>query len=120
MVPGRKRRQVGPPRGHARGADPKAGAPLHCVRYIIPMPPMPPIPPMPPPPGMAGGFGGSGLSAITALGREQEPGDRRRVLQRGAGHLGRVDDAGLDQVLELAGEGVEARDRVFGRRPARR
>src|SRR3712207_8867956 len=33
------------------------------------------------------------------LGREEEARDGRRVLERGAGDLGRVDDAGLHQVL---------------------
>src|ERR1700730_10303790 len=37
------------------------------------------------------------------LGRDQQPGDRRRILQRGAYHLGRIDDAFLDQVAILAG-----------------
>ena len=40
-------------------------------------------------------------------------GDRRRVLQRRTGDLGRVDDAGLDQVGQLAGRRVEA-DRALG------
>jgi hypothetical protein len=43
-----------------------------------------------------------------ALGREQQPGDRGRVLQRRAGDLGRVDDAGLDEVLVLVGRDVVA------------
>jgi hypothetical protein len=34
------------------------------------------------------------------FGREQEPRDRRRVLERRAGHLGRADDAGLEEVFE--------------------
>jgi hypothetical protein len=42
------------------------------------------------------------------LGGEEQRRDRRRVLQRRAGHLGGVDDAGLDQVDVLAGGGVEA------------
>ena len=37
------------------------------------------------------------------FGGEQERRDRRRVLQRRAHDLGRVDDAGLDQVLVLVG-----------------
>src|SRR6185503_19999892 len=37
-----------------------------------------------------------------------EAGDRRRVLQRRASDLDGVDDPGLVQVLELAGERVEA------------
>src|SRR3569833_172106 len=47
--------------------------------------------------------------------REEEAGDRRRVLQRRAGHLGRVDDAGLDQVLVRVGERVVT-ERVILRR----
>ena len=46
--------------------------------------------------------------ADEGLGGEQQRGDRGRVLQRGADDLGRVDDAGLDQVLVLVGLGVEA------------
>ena len=64
------------------------------------MPPMPPIPPMPPgmpPPGR--GLLRLGLLGDQGLGGQQQPGDRRRVLQRRAHDLGRVDDAGLDQVL---------------------
>src|SRR5690349_14464937 len=43
-----------------------------------------------------------------ALGREEQARDGRGVLQRGAGDLGRVDDAGRDQILELPRLGVEA------------
>src|SRR5215470_16352185 len=42
------------------------------------------------------------------LGCEHQRGDRSRVLQRRARHLRRVDDSGLDQVLELLRFGVEA------------
>ena len=49
-----------------------------------------------------------GLVGDERLGGEEQAGDRRRVLQRRTGHLGRVDDAGLEQVDELAGGGVEA------------
>src|SRR5450432_2415889 len=42
------------------------------------------------------------------LGRQHERGDRRRVLQRRAHDLRRVDDAGLDEVLVLLGRRVEA------------
>src|SRR4051812_47509208 len=42
------------------------------------------------------------------LGGEEERRDGSGVLQRRAGDLGRVDDAGLDQVHVLAGGGVEA------------
>jgi hypothetical protein len=49
-----------------------------------------------------------GLVGHDGLGGQQQGGDGRRVLQGGPGDLGRVDDAGLDEVLELAGGGVEA------------
>src|SRR5271165_165076 len=60
-----------------------------------------------------GGRGGGrvgllGLVGHQGLGREQQRGDRRRVLQRRAGDLGRVDHTGLDKVLDLAAQGVEA------------
>src|SRR5947209_1833180 len=42
-----------------------------------------------------------------SLSGEEQGRDRRRVLQRRPGDLGRVDDAGLDQVLVLAGGRVE-------------
>src|SRR5271165_963281 len=42
------------------------------------------------------------------LGRHQQASHRRRVLQRNADHLGRVDDARLDHVLVLAALRVEA------------
>ena len=71
---------------------------------------MPPMPPMPPAAAAAAGTGAasSGLSATSASVVSSRAGDGRRVLQRRAGDLGRVDDAGLEQVLELAGGGVEA------------
>src|SRR3954468_11159206 len=47
--------------------------------------------------------------------REEKSGDRRGVLQRRAGHLGRVDDAGLDQILVRVSEGVVT-ERVILRR----
>ena len=56
--------------------------------------------------------GGSGLLFLLlhdqGVGREDHRGDRRGVAQRGPGDLDRVDDAGLDQVLVVAGGGVEA------------
>ena len=42
------------------------------------------------------------------LGGDQQAGDRCRVLQRGAHDLGWIDDAGLDEILELAALRVEA------------
>src|SRR6266480_4694220 len=62
----------------------------------------------------AGGPGSGGLLVIfldvgdEGLGGEHEARDGRRVLQREAGDLGRVDDAHLDHVAVLAGLGVEA------------
>src|SRR6267378_545629 len=42
------------------------------------------------------------------LGREEQPGNRSRVLQRGAAHLGRIEHAHLDQIAELLRLGIEA------------
>ncbi len=42
------------------------------------------------------------------FGRQHQRRDRRRVLQRRTGHLGRIDDAGLHQILITARCGVEA------------
>src|SRR6266498_3528453 len=49
-----------------------------------------------------------GLVGDDRLGGEEQPGDRGRVLERGPGHLGRVDDPRLEQVDVLAGGRVEA------------
>ena len=49
-----------------------------------------------------------GLVHDDGLGGEEQGGDRGGVLQRRPGHLDGVDDAGLEQVLVLAGGGVEA------------
>src|SRR3954452_16360197 len=46
------------------------------------------------------------------LGREEQRGDRRGVDERRARHLGRVDDAGGDEVDVLAGGRVEAPARL--------
>src|SRR3546814_717235 len=54
-----------------------------------------------------------GLVSDEHLGGEEQGCDRRCVLQRRTGDLGRVDDAGLEQVLELAGGGVEAGRALF-------
>jgi hypothetical protein len=65
--------------------------------------------PMPPPGGMpplAPFF--SGRSATIASVVISRPENRGRILQSRAHDLSRVDDAGLDQVLELAGLRVEA------------
>src|SRR5665648_241501 len=58
------------------------------------------------------GAGRLGLVGHDALGGEDVLGDRRGVLQRRTGDHGRVDDAGLDQVLVLVGVGVEALARL--------
>src|SRR6516165_3664440 len=42
------------------------------------------------------------------FGGQKQSGNRSSVLQGGAGHLGWVDHAGLDQVLECTGRGVVA------------
>ena len=66
------------------------------------MPPMPPIPP----PGIGGVFFLLRELGDDGFGGEQQAGDRRGVLQRAAGHLGRIDDAGFDQVFVFAGGDV--------------
>src|ERR1700744_3577836 len=43
-----------------------------------------------------------------SFGRQKQSGNRSRILQSSAGHLGWVDDAGLHQVLELARGSVVA------------
>jgi len=48
------------------------------------------------------------LSATTAVGGEEQTGDRGRVEQRRTGHLHRVGDAGTEHVDVLAGRRVEA------------
>jgi len=50
----------------------------------------------------------SGLSTMTHSVVRKQRGDRRRVLQRRAGHLGRVDDASLDEVFVLTRRGVQS------------
>src|SRR6266571_7222245 len=42
------------------------------------------------------------------LGGEEQSGNRSRVLQRGAAHLGRIEHAHLDQIAELLRLGIEA------------
>src|SRR5271157_4301961 len=51
--------------------------------------------------------------AYQGFGGQHQGSDRACVLQRGARHLGRIDDAGLYQVLELIGLSVVAEVRVF-------
>jgi hypothetical protein len=43
-----------------------------------------------------------------AVGGQHQAGDGRGVLQRGAGHLGRIEHAHFDHVAVLAGGGVVA------------
>jgi hypothetical protein len=54
-----------------------------------------------------------GLVHDDRLGGEEQRRDRGRVLQRRAGHLDGVDDARREQVLVLAGGGVEALGRLL-------
>src|SRR6266853_5146521 len=42
------------------------------------------------------------------LGGEEQPGNRSRILQRRAAHLGRIEHAHFDHIAELLGLGVEA------------
>ena len=68
----------------------------------------------PPPPGIAGAsFFSSGISRDERLGGEQQRRDGRGVLQRRAHDLRGVDDAGLDQILVVVGERVEALSESF-------
>src|SRR4051812_23485884 len=55
------------------------------------------------------GWGRRGYRSVgdDRLGREEQRGDRRGVLQRGTRHLGRVDDAFLEHVDVLTRRGVE-------------
>ncbi len=90
----------GPERGPRHSSGQRSGG------DYIPIPPMPPMPPPPPPPPFA-------VVVLRTLGDhrlggEHQGGDGGRVLQRGARDLGRVDDAGREQVLVGAGRGVEA------------
>ena len=61
-----------------------------------------------------------GLVGDDGLGGEEQAGDRRGVLQRGAGHLRRVVDALREQVDVLTGRGVEAVTDRAGPRPCSR
>ena len=104
-----------------RRAAPLSGnrPPVYAVWLGLEALPQKPMPPMSSPPG----HGRSSLLRLVGddgLGGEEQRGDRRGVLQRRAGHLGRVDDAGGDQVDVLAGRGVEAPARRRGARPSPR
>src|SRR5690606_29949220 len=70
----------------------EAGSEVHATRRVA----------------TGGGSGLLGLVGDDGLGREEEAGDRRGVLQRRAGHLGGVDDALREEVAVLTGRGVEA------------
>ena len=82
--------------------------------YIIPMPPSPSAG------AGTGGFLFLRLVSHSRLCSQQQRRDRCRVLQGGTGDLGGVDDACLEQVLELTGQGVEADPALFASRPAGR
>ncbi len=64
--------------------------------------------PPPPPPGIGAGLSFSGISVMRHSVVSSRPAMRRRVLQRGAGDLLRVHDAGLDEVFVFAGGDVVA------------
>ena len=69
---------------------------------------------MPPPGGICGAaLLGSGLSVIDGLGGQDHRRDRRRVLDRRPGHLGRIDDARVEHVHVLAGHDVVADARIL-------
>ena len=70
--------------------------------------PQKPMPPMSSPPPAAWPEPSRRLVGDDGLGGEEERGDGGRVLQRRAGDLGRVDDAGGDHVDVVTGRGVEA------------
>ena len=73
------------------------------------MPPMPPpMPPMPPPPPGMPPLSFSLISATIASVVSIRPAIDAALMSAVLVDLGRVDDAGLDHVLELAGAGVEA------------
>ena len=102
------------------GRLPSRGTALRCIGVWLGCEawPQKSMPPISSPPG-AIGAAFSGLSAMTASVVRNSAGDRRGVLQRRARHLGRVDDAGGDQVDVLAGRGVEAVTRRRGCAPSR-
>ena len=56
----------------------------------------------------AAGFSFSGSLGDHRFGGQEQAGDGRGVLERAAGHLGGIDDAGLDEVFVLAGGDVVA------------
>src|SRR3954465_14911687 len=87
-------RRSGPPLSGSAGTTRWPGSEVHAAHAAV-----------------AAGHGRSVLLRLVGddgLGGEEERRDGGGVLQRRAGDLGRVDDAGLDQVHVLAGGGVEA------------
>ena len=63
---------------------------------------------MPMPASVAGSLADSGNSVIVASVSSRTLADRDRILERDADDLGRIDDAGLDQIDVLVGGRVEA------------
>src|ERR1700730_3483819 len=94
-IPARERTRVGRPAGRPTPVWTWSRSEVHVAHAAT---------------GHPGGHGGLllGLVGDDGLGGEEQRRDRRRVLQRGARHLRRVDDPGLDEVLVVAGGGVEA------------
>src|SRR3954471_2302821 len=87
-------RRSGPPLSGSAGTTRWPGSEVHAAHAAV-----------------AAGHGRSVLLRLVGddgLGGEEERRDGGGVLQRRPGHLGRVDDAGRDQVHVLAGGGVEA------------
>src|SRR3954466_8812374 len=87
-------RRSGPPPSGSAGTTRWPGSEVHAAHAAV-----------------AAGHGRSVLLRLVGddgLGGEEERRDGGGVLQRRPGHLGRVDDAGRDQVHVLAGGGVEA------------
>jgi hypothetical protein len=111
--PGRGARAAWTPRGR----PPRMGDRPREVRPVVGQKPMPTHV-------VAAGHGRRVLLRLVGddgLGGEEQRGDRRGVLQRGARDLRRVDDAGRDEVDVLAGRGVQApAGSRFGPSPRRR
>ena len=95
-----------------RVSDGRETTRLHGPGYIIPMPPPGPAP------AAAGASFFSGLSATVASVVKQKAATEAAFCKRRTGDFGGVDDACLEQVLELAGHGVEADPAFFALGPA--
>ena len=52
-------------------------------------------------------FFGSGSIGYGRIGRQQQSGDRRSILQRSAHHFGRIDDSRSGQIFKLTGGRIE-------------